>query len=126
MQWPKPTAIKKKHKYSAKKTERDGRTFDSKAEASLYDILWLREKAGEITELKCQVQIHLTRAKVIYKPDFSFIENDTLIYAEFKGCPTPSWNIKKRLWKVYGPGPLRIYGGKAGYVRFTEEIIPKG
>jgi len=114
------------NKYHAKKAHRAGRSFDSKAEASLYDMLWLREKAGEITELKCQVQIHLTRARIIYKPDFSFIENDKLIYAEFKGFSTAIWALKKRLYKVYGPGPLRIYGGKAGYVRFTEEIIPKG
>lgn len=85
--------------------------FASKLEHAVYDILKCREDAGEIKGLKCQVQIELTDAKIIYKPDFAFIENGKAAYAEAKGFETAVWKIKKRLWGSYGPGNLYIYSG---------------
>lgn len=85
--------------------------FASKLEHAVYDILKARENSGEIQGLKCQVQIELTDAKIIYKPDFAYMENGKATYAEAKGFETAVWKIKKRLWGSYGPGILYIYSG---------------
>lgn len=115
-----------KAKFGNKKTQRDGRSFASKLEAELYDLLRLRELAGEIQFLKCQVQVHLTDARIIYKPDFSYLNlvKNRNEWAEGKGFETPEWRIKRRLWMHYGPGPLLVYK-KSGTLFLAEEIIPK-
>lgn len=100
--------------------------FASKLEAAVYEFLHLRELAGEIKGLRTQVEIKLTKAEIIYKPDFAFIENGEAVYAEAKGFKTPSWNIKKRLWAHYGPGPLYIYEGNYRRPKLSEIIHPKG
>lgn len=111
----------RKNKFRAIRTG----NFASKLEAEVFEILKLKEEAGLIKGLKCQVEIRLTDAQIIYKPDFAFIENNIAAYAEAKGFKTPSWNIKKRLWEYYGPGPLYIYEGSHKYPKLTETIIPK-
>ena len=99
------------NKYRAQKVKNEFGNFASKLEAAVYALLKLREEQGDICGLKCQVQIELTKAKIVYKPDFAFIENGIAAYAEAKGFETQSWRLKKRLWKYYGPGPLYIYSG---------------
>ena len=98
--------------------------FDSKGEANHHAGLALREKAGEISGLKTQVQVHLTDARILYKPDFFYFDNslEECVWEEYKGIETPVWRIKRRLWKVYGPGRLRVVysSGK------MEELIPSG
>jgi len=129
MLFPKPVSKNKKkkaHKYNAKKTERSGMWFDSMAEAKLYDWLKLRESNKEITDLKCQVEVRLTQAQILYKPDFSFVENGILIYAEMKGFQTPVWRIKRRLWlSGYGPGKLEVWGISASGPFLHEVLEPK-
>lgn len=102
-----------------------GISFASKAEAALYQVLKLRESQGEIEDIKCQVQVYLTEAKILYKPDFSYTKNGKTIWAEFKGFETAVWRIKRRLWKHYGPGPLEVYKGSSKNV-FLFETIPGG
>ena len=46
-------------KYNAEKTEIDGHTFDSKHEANRYLELKLLERAGEISNLRLQVEYEL-------------------------------------------------------------------
>ena len=110
------------NKYRAKRVG----NFASKLEAAVYDLLKMREECGEITGLKCQVEIKLTKANIIYKPDFAFIENHQAAYAEAKGFETQAWRLKKRLWEHYGPGPLYIYSGSYHRPSLVETIIPKG
>ncbi len=122
MQVPKPT------KYNAKKANLDGRSFDSQAEASLYGQLKIDESQGLIRDIRCQVQVELTEARVIYKPDFLVfdIALGVDVYCEFKGVETAEWRIKRRLWKYgYGPGRLRVYKGSAKRVFLFEEIVPR-
>jgi len=85
--------------------------FHSGLEAAVYQHLKDREEKGEISNLKTQVQVHMTRAKILYKPDFSFEENGETIYWEAKGFEGPVWRIKRRLWKFYGPGKLVVVKG---------------
>jgi hypothetical protein len=109
-------------KYRNKKTVIGNKTFASKAEARLYEHLKFREDQGEITNLLTQVQVHLTDADILFKPDFSYIENDVVRYCEMKGFSTAVWAIKKRLWKFYGPGVLDIYNTACV---LTETIKPR-
>lgn len=115
-------------KYGAKRTELAGRSFASKLEASVYALLLLREKAGEIAEIECQVQVALTAAGIIYKPDFRFIRtaDARACFAEAKGFETPEWRIKLRLWKVYGLGPLELWKGSAARPVLVDTINPIG
>jgi hypothetical protein len=46
------------------------------------------------------------------------------VWVEFKGFETAVWKIKKRLWKHYGPGILRVYKGNEKTIALVEEVIP--
>lgn len=114
----------RKNKYGATRVEYDNHSFSSKLEASVYTMLKVRENAGEIKDIKAQISIYLTEAKIQYIVDFMFIDVKTgsNIYCEAKGMETSSWRIKRKLWMFYGPGPLEIYKGT--HLRpFLHEII---
>lgn len=113
-------------KYGAKKSEYAGQSFASGLERAVYQQLELREKAGEISDLRCQVQVHLSEAAILLKPDFAFIDVATgeQHYAEAKGFETPQWRIKLKLWRVYGPGPLEIWKGTARQPVLDEVVKP--
>lgn len=102
-----------------------GYTVASKLEGSVLSMLLLRVRAGEIRDLKTQVNVYLTDARILYQADFSYQENGEEIYAEAKGFETPVWKIKLRLWKHYGPGKLLIYKGSAKRFYLEETVIPK-
>lgn len=51
--------MKRRTKYRAVRTTIDGLTFDSKAEARVYQQLRVRERLGEIVRLECQVPFRL-------------------------------------------------------------------
>lgn len=108
--------VPKKKKYYNKKTDFDGHSFPSKGHAACYALLKLREKAGEIKILKCEDNIHLTEAKILYIADFKCLDIKTNkeFWVEFKGFETPVWRIKRRLWQFYGPGTLEIYRASRG------------
>jgi hypothetical protein len=99
--------------------------FASKLEHAVYNLLSLREKAGEISNLKCQGHVELTEAKIVYRPDFTFVENGKMTYAEAKGFETAIWRLKKRLWKSYGPGTLYIYRGNYSNPKLDEVLEGK-
>ena len=126
--WPERMKRKGRNKYGAKKADSTlaGRSFDSQMERSRAEQLVLMEKAGEISELQFQVQTHMTRARIGYKVDFVYQEQGRTIYEEAKGFETPVWRIKRRLWKWYGPGLLRVVKKGGGGFVVSEEIRPKG
>lgn len=115
------------HKYGSKKVDHAGYSFASKLEAALFDLLKLRERAGEIAEIQVQDTIRLTKAEIIYKPDFRFVVVATGLpeWAEAKGLETPEWRIKRRLWLAYGPGPLHVYKGAYNRIKHSETLVPK-
>lgn len=104
-----------------------GRTFASKLEGNLYQLLNLRVRGGELKDLKCQVHVYLTSARIHMIPDFSAIDTKTneLEYYEGKGFETPVWRIKRKLWKYYGWGPLFVYKAQGNALVLHETIIPK-
>lgn len=100
-------------KYRNQKIEHDGRSFASKLEAAVYQILKLREKAREIDIVNHQDHVYLTKSRIHYIPDFRIFDyklND-FAWVEAKGFETTDWRIKKNLWSFYGPGRLEIYRG---------------
>lgn len=122
----KKKGLTKPGKYQSQRAlSHDGRSFQSGLERDLYmHLLWLQEQ-GEISDIKCQVQVSLSDAKIIYKPDFSYTNSQTkqTEYAEAKGFETPEWRIKRRLWMHYGPGKLTVYKGVKGKTLVATEVI---
>lgn len=114
--------LKKKHKYGAIKYA----GFDSKLEAAVYQILKFREKAKEITDIKCKQTVHLTRADISWCIDFSFIDlkSGELMYCEAKGVQDKRYMIVKKLYKFYGPAALEIWKGTWQSPYLEETIIP--
>ena len=103
------------------KTIVDGITFDSRLEASYYSFL----KMCKIEILDMQPKIYLSRAKILYKPDFEIVDKTTgeVVWVDTKGFSTPISNIKMRLWKRYGNGTLRIISSCGNSFEIDKEIL---
>lgn len=81
----------KRNKYGAIRTYSPiaGRTFDSKAEANRGNILALREKAGEISDLEYQVKFKLCdKPRITITVDFRYVEDGVVKYEDAKGVLT--------------------------------------
>ena len=110
-----------------KRTELDGYSFQSKLEAALYQHLKILEKAGEVEIQQTQDHVHLSDARIVYIADFRVLEKNTgeQVWYEAKGFENERWPIIKKLWKVYGPGKLRIFKGTYTKLKEAEVIIPE-
>lgn len=105
--------IFKENKYKNKKCEYKGMKFDSIKEMRYYAKLELLQKAGEITDLKRQVEFVLietfkledkTYRKTKYIADFTYKDkNGKYHVVDTKGIRTDVYLLKKKLmaWK-YG------------------------
>lgn len=90
-------------KYGNRRTEVDGVTFDSKAEAARWQQLQLLQRAGEIRNLQRQVSypIVVNGVKVcIYRADFVYEDECGQVVEDVKGMKTPTYNLKKKLMKA--------------------------
>lgn len=101
-----------------------GRSFGSQLERAVAQWLAAREENKEITDLRFQVTVCLSRAKVNWRVDFSYIENGQFYYHEAKGRSIPPYPTKLKLYRVYGPEPLRISKGSAKYHKIVETVYP--
>jgi len=111
--------MKKRSKYRAVRTN----GFDSKLEAKRAGQLAMREKCGLISNLELQPKVYLTDAKILYKPDFKYAEaGGREVWEDVKGYRTPVFNLKARLWKHYGPGPLLLTNAKGVFETIEIEI----
>lgn len=113
-------------KYHSRKITRDGETFDSLKEYRKFRELSLLEKAGEITDLKRQVEFELLPAQyeeiltgevykrgehqgqpktkrvcvekaVKYYADFVYKENGKTIVMDTKGFRTTDYILKRKM-----------------------------
>ena len=92
-------ALTKRSKYGNIKTEVDGITFDSKAEARRYGELKLLEMAEEILGFGRQPSFVLP-GNIRYRPDFIVCDKDGNIWVEdVKGVATKEFRIKQKLWE---------------------------
>jgi len=86
-----------KHKFNAKRTVRDGITFDSKKEAKYYDTLKLMIRAKEVIFFLRQVPFELPGG-VKYRVDFQEFHSDgTIHFTDVKGYATPEYKAKKKM-----------------------------
>lgn len=117
-----------KNKYSAKRTEKAGIWFDSKLESSVHDVLLLREKAGEIKDIRVKHRVTFTDTLINWNIDFSFIDvaSSVTVWCEAKGIETSDYKIKKKLWMTHGLGKLEIWKGTAARPILVETITTKG
>lgn len=94
------------NKYGAKRTEYNGRKYDSKLEARVAQELDLRMKAGEFVEIIPQYRIKL----YVYLPDnkkadlFTYIcdfrcekPDGSFLLVEAKGHPTEVYRTKRKI-----------------------------
>ena len=109
----------KGRKFGNRKTELDGRVFDSKKEARRFAELRLMERAGEISGLQTQVPFVLIPAQrdekgrvieraVSYVADFVYNDkNGKLVVEDAKGYRTDVYRLKRKMMlKVHG---IRIF-----------------
>lgn len=93
------------NKFGAKKTEFNGRKYDSQFEAGVAQDLDLRLKAGDIQEVEPQYKVEMwcyrsdgRRAfKVSHKVDFRVKKNDgSYELIEAKGAETPDYRWRRK------------------------------
>lgn len=113
-----------KLKYGSHKTS----GMASKLEKAVYDILLLRERNGEIKDIKMQVPIVLQGGKritrITWRVDFSFtkVSDNVFWLCEAKGVETDVYKMKLKLFRFKKPHPLEIWKGT--YKRpFLAEVI---
>ena len=86
-----------RHKFNAKRTEVDEKTFASKKEANYYLALKDKQRRGEILFFLEQVPIRLPGG-IKYIVDFiEFHCDDTVHFTDIKGMRTPVFILKKKL-----------------------------
>lgn len=98
---------RKRNKYSARKVEVDGVTFDSRLEARRWATLKLLERAGDISDLQRQINFPIMiNGQLIctYRADFAYKdEKGELVVEDAKGVETEVFKIKKKAVKaMYG------------------------
>jgi len=102
-------------KYRAVRTEIDGITFASKAEAERYCQLRELAKAGEIDQLELQpkYEVSVNGHKICnYIADFRYFSKAKgpqdqaghVVVEDVKGKPTPVYRLKKKLVEALYPG----------------------
>lgn len=106
--------MRRKHKYGAKAVEINGMRFPSQHEANRWAELAFREKAGEIQNLKRQVDIYLmgangpiltpTGRKAKYVADFRYwdVKRGREIIEDAKGFQTPEYKLKRAILAAQG------------------------
>jgi hypothetical protein len=83
------------------------------------------QKSGAVTSIQCQDHVYLTKARIGMIPDFRVtLFCGSIEWHEAKGFETTDWNIKKRLWKHYGPGKLLIWKRSGKSIKLAETIAP--
>lgn len=90
-----------KNKYRNYRIIINGIKYDSKKEYDRHSILKIKEKAGEISELKfhepCMNIILQENPQIKYEPDFCYIENNIYIIEDVKGYQTKEFKLKKKM-----------------------------
>lgn len=104
-----------------------GRRFDSKLEHAVFQELSLLVKTGKFRDLQQQKTVHITEARIGYRADFSLfdVEANEEILIEAKGMPSDVWNLKLKLYRVYGTQRLWLYTGSHKYPKLSEVITPR-
>lgn len=99
---------RRRSKYSNARTDYNGRTYDSKAEARYAMGLDMRQRAGEVLYWLWQVPFHLP-GKTVYRCDFAVFESDgSAHYVDVKGIETQLFKLKKRQVEELYPVTIEV------------------
>lgn len=117
----------KKNKFGAQRTLCSmAHPHPSKLEASVCELLILREKAGDIRNLKWQHTVRLDKYTK-WKVDWSFESSPdwVLCFAEAKGKETTDYRRKLKMWRDgLGPSSLEIWKGAWKRPFLMEIVLP--
>jgi len=116
---------RKANKYGAKKTEFNGRHYDSKHEASIAQEIEILQRVGEVRKVEPQKSYPLYGRQgnkiCNHRPDFTltFKDGHQEVW-EAKGFSTPVWQLKLKLFEDNYPDIVyyvitpreRFYGSK--------------
>lgn len=121
MAWTRST-----HKYNATQSLKCAYGFShrSKLESSVCQLIYLREKAGELVHINHEQHVYLTKARILFIPDFHCLKDGKDYFIEAKGMETPEYRIKRRLWMHYALAPLEVWKGSHTNPKLSETIIP--
>ena len=91
-----------KNKYHAKPTYVGDIRFDSKKEAKRWQELGLLERAGEIKNLRRQVEFELIPKtshgrRIVYRADFVYDIGGQEVVEDAKGVKTDVYRLKRRM-----------------------------
>ena len=117
-----------KQKFNAEAIVSDGKHSPSKIEHAVFFQLELREKNGEITDLKKNPTVELLSTPlglIKYKADAGYSDKDGPRWVEVKGVEGERWRIIRKLWSLFGPGPLEVYKGTYKRPYLVEVIYPE-
>ena len=87
-------------KFGNKRTDVDGISFQSKAEAERFCELRFMAQAGVISFLRRQVSFDLVVNNILicrYRADFVYVEGDEQVVEDVKGFLTDEYIIKRQL-----------------------------
>lgn len=118
---------RKKNKYKAVRTN----GFSSKFENAVHEVLLLKQKLGEVKNIKCQQTVVLipgpATVRIAWKVDFSYeAPSGETRYVEAKGVETSDYKLKLKLWRSNPPYALEIYKGHYSRPKLVETIEKKG
>lgn len=100
---------KRGNKYGARKTEVDGKKFDSQKEANRYLVLKAQEEAGEISSLILQCEIQLMPGftfqgekvrPIRYTCDFCYAKNGVTYIEDVKSEATKKSEAFRIRWRL--------------------------
>lgn len=101
------------HKFHAKKTVYNGKTYDSKREAQRAEELECMEASGMISNIREQVPFELQPAytnnkgkkirPIIYIADFVYEQDGQTIVEDVKGVKTKEYMLKKKMFEYKYP-----------------------
>jgi hypothetical protein len=113
------------HKYGAQRSKCTlGHSHRSKLESSVCAIIG---KDPDLELVQAEEHVYLSDAEILYIADFKVrrLSTGLMHRVEAKGYESPTWPIKKKLYKTYGELPLHIYKGSYTRPFLDEVIIPK-
>ena len=91
-------------KYRAQPVRDEDGYFASKKEHKHWQVLKLRERAGEISKLERQVRFKLDHNGIHicdYVADFVYFEGPRRIICDVKGYVTPEFRLKSKMMKAF-------------------------
>lgn len=107
---------------------RTARGFPSKLEAAVFYLLDVRQRAGEISDIKRQQVVVLQdgdrSTRITWRVDFSYVDAKTgeTVFVEAKGMETGEYKLKLKMWRANPPAKLEIWKGNYNKPILVETI----